>query len=98
MRVVGLYNITYPYKPDVDYFDITVINRGRIPLTITKVALMLKKAWYYIITESLYGGRELKEGKSTDYLVEQDLIDFSKLLYIFIYDATDKVYKKRYRE
>ena len=69
---------------------ISVINSGRRPVTIEKVAGITrdKKEKNFILTDSL-GARELTEGKSTDYLVEQDLIgDLSKIKYFVAYDLT----------
>jgi len=86
------------YRSDKNYFVITVINKGRRAVTITKAGCRYRqkeKAWSIASDSFFYGSRELGEGKSTDFLIEQDLIDFNRLLFIWACDATGRVYKKR---
>jgi len=40
-----------------------------------------------------YGSRELTEGKSTDYLIRQDLLNLDDIKYFVVYDSTDKEFK-----
>lgn len=94
MRVHGV----PAYKPDKDYFVITVVNRGRRPVIITQAGCKFKqkeKPWTIASDSFFYGSRELSEGKSTEFLIEQASIDFSRLLFIWAYDATGRIYKKR---
>jgi len=94
MRVHGV----PAYKPDKNYFVITVINRGRRPVTITRAGCKFRqkeKPWTIASDSFFYGSRELREGKSTDFLIEQPSIDFSRLLFIWADDATGRIYKKR---
>jgi len=84
------------YQPDKDYIVITVINKGKRPVTISKVGYISKKGKgkHGILTDSFFrGSRELTEGKSTDYLIEQDLLDLSKIKYFVAYDLTGREYR-----
>ena len=69
-----VYGDTAPYKPDTDYIMIKVINKGRRSVTIGNVGFITKgkKEKDAILNDSFqFGSRELAEGKSTDYLMEQ---------------------------
>ncbi|PIV22907.1 MAG: hypothetical protein COS40_05060 [Deltaproteobacteria bacterium CG03_land_8_20_14_0_80_45_14] len=91
-RVIGGGSI---YAPNKDYVVVTVINKGKRPVTIQNVGFVSKnkKDEKGILSDSLLGPRELKEGKSTDYLIEQDLVDLKKIKYFVAYDLTGRAYK-----
>ncbi len=85
-----------PYKDKVKHIVITVMNKGRRPVTITKVAYVSKnkKDKQGIFADSfLPGFRELTEGKSTQYIAEQDKIPLGDIKYIVAMDTTDRKYK-----
>jgi len=87
---------TWPYRADKDYIIITVINKGKRPVTIQNVGYVPKnkKDKSGILHDSLArGSRELTEGKSTDYLLQQDLVDLTKVKYFVAYDLTGRMYK-----
>ena len=91
-----MHGATAPHKPDTDYVVVKVINKGRRPVTIGSVGFITKSKIEKdaIINDSLIGGsRELAEGKSTSYLMEQAAIDLDKIKYFVAYDliSTPKV-------
>lgn len=84
------------YEEDKYYIVITVINKGRRPVTIQNVGYISKnkKDEHGILSDSLLrGSRELAEGKSTDYLLEQDQVNLEKIKYFVAYDLTGRLYK-----
>lgn len=88
------------YDPHKTYALVTVANQGRRPVTIKTIAALpkSKKDKAMILLDSFrLGPRELSEGKSTDYVFEQDQVDFAKLKYIVAYDMTGKQYRCRVR-
>jgi len=85
------------HDPNEDQVVVTVSNKGRRPVTITKIAYQfLKKDFGVIWADSMqFGSRELIEGKSTDYIMLQSKIDdFSEISYFSAYDAVGNAYKK----
>ncbi|MBU2025332.1 MAG: hypothetical protein ABIC36_02660 [bacterium] len=85
-----------PYKDGAKYFVVTVMNRGRRPVTITRVSYIPKNKKDNAGTffDSFAPGfRELTEGKSTQYLAEQSKIPLEKIKYIVAIDTTDRQYK-----
>ncbi len=92
-----MHGATAPHKPDTDYVVVKVINKGRRPVTIGSVGFITKSKIEKdaIINDSLIGGsRELAEGKSTSYLMEQAAIDLDKIKYFVAYDLRH-FYKKK---
>jgi len=88
------------YEEDKDYIVITVINKGRRPVTIQNVGYISKniKDKHGILTDSLLkGSRELAEGKSTNYLLEQDQVNLEKIKYFVAYDQTGRQYKGKFK-
>ena len=91
-----VYGATAPHKPDTDYILIKVINKGRRPVTIGNVGFITKgnNEKDALLSDSLREGpRELNEGKSTSYLMEQDAIDLNKIKYFVAYDLTGREFK-----
>ena len=87
-----------PYKNGVKYFVVTVMNKGRRPVTITRVDYTPKnkKENYGTFADSFKPGfRELTEGKSTQYLVQQDKIPLDKIKYIVAIDTIDRKFKTK---
>lgn len=85
-----------PYDQSKDYIGITVINKGRRSVTITKAGLKLKKGkheWLIAADSMMYKQRELTEGKSCDFLIEQEQVDLNNIDYAWACDATGKTYK-----
>lgn len=84
------------FKEDVDYINITVKNKGKRPVTIQSVGFVTKKKKNKdgLLTDSFtQRPRELSDGKSTDYLVEQSLIDFDEIKYFVAYDQAGRKFK-----
>lgn len=83
------------YDRNATYLCISVANKGRRPVTITKVAaIFLKMQGGFIFSDSMiYGSRELKEGKSVDNLVKQNETNLSEISYFAAYDAVGNTYK-----
>jgi len=87
-----------PYKDGVEYFIVTVMNKGRRPVTITKVGYVPKnkKDNHVIFADSfLPGFRKLAEGESTQYIVEQNKIPLDKIKYIVATDTIDRKFKTK---
>lgn len=84
------------YKENTEHVVVSVINRGRRPVTIEKVAYILKdkKAKQGIFSDSFIPGhREITEGKSTEYIAEQSKIPFEEIKYFIAVDSTGRKYK-----
>jgi len=85
------------YNQDDYYLVITIYNKGRRTATITNVGFVyLKREGGVILSDSvIFGSRELAEGKSTDYLIEEKKMDdFPDIEYFVAYDAIGNGYKK----
>ena len=85
-----------PYKPNTDYIMITAINVGRRPVSMKNVGFITKnkKDPNGLLTDSfMHGIRELTDGKSTDYLIEEGSVDLTKIKYFVAYDLTDREYR-----
>lgn len=98
MKMIGAYG---PYNPSKIYFNITVINKGRRPINITKAALrdlnLDKKKKFNLLSDSFFAARNqvlTEQNPTTDFFVEQDLIDFSGIWYIVVYGGAGQRYKK----
>lgn len=93
MRTFG-YNPSY--KKDTDYILVTVINKGKRPVTIGNVGFITKdkKESNAILSDSAFpANREIKEGQSTDYMLEQSTVDLSKIKYFVAYDKTGREFR-----
>ena len=75
----------------------SVANIGRRPLTIDKVAFTEKrKGDYLFLTDrALEGPRDLAEGKSTPYIVEQRLVPLANLDRVIVIDNAGRIWKRR---
>ena len=84
------------HDPKKVYTVITVSNKGRRVVTINSVGFVyLKKKGGAILSDSFQSGRiELGEGKSHDYLIEENLVDPREISYYAAYDAVGNTYKK----
>lgn len=95
MRMVG----QGLYDSSKTYFNITVINKGRRPINITKAAMRILgfEQKFDLLTDSfLVTRREVltEENPATEFLLQQDLLDFQNAWYIVVYDATGREYRK----
>ena len=91
-----VHGATAPYKPDTYYILVNVINRGRRPVTIGNVGFITKdkNGADGLLSDSFHPGpRELTEGKSTNYLIEQERIDLDKIKYFVASDLTGRQFK-----
>ena len=91
----------YPanYSPNKRYFVVSVINKGKRPIKIVKAGAKLftgdKKLMIFSDSFAIPGKRVLTESEpSTDFLAEQNLINFENIEYIWAKDGTGRVYKK----
>lgn len=86
------------YDPKEIYTCLTILNKGRRPVTISKTGYVyLTKIGGAILSDSMiYGSREVVEGKSTDYLIRQKDVKFNDINYFAAYDAIGNTYKKYY--
>lgn len=85
--------VLHGYKRNTDYVCLSVLNKGRRPVTISKAyAGLLRETGGFIFPDSMIrGSHELTEGKRIDFLSEQEGIDFSDISY---FEATDSVGNK----
>jgi hypothetical protein len=83
------------YDSNKTYLILTVRNKGKRPVTIQKVGYLSKKDFQHgIFIDSLIKGpRELLEGKSIDYIVDQEEVDFDKINCFVAYDQVGREYK-----
>jgi len=98
IKIIGRQSL---YDPSKTYFNITVINKGRRPINITKIAIRVldlpNKRKFYLLSDSFLITRNrilTEENPTTEFLVEQNLIDFDNAWYISVYDATGQEYRK----
>jgi len=87
------------YDPNKTYVNITVINKGRRPVNITKagVRVLGAKRKYALLNDSFstQRNRVLTEAEpTTEFMMEQDEALFGNAWFICVYDATGKVYRK----
>lgn len=82
------------YKEDTDYIMITVRNRGKRTVTIQSVGYVTKakKDLNGLLTDSMET-KELMDGKSTTYLVDQSLINANKIKHFVAYDQAGRAFK-----
>jgi hypothetical protein len=87
----------HPYSPEKLYISVTVANRGRRPTTVSHVWLLLKgtKEMTLLDDSFLQGSRELKEGTSTNYLLDQNLIRPENVKYVYAGDQTGRKWRGR---
>lgn len=86
------------YEDDTDYIVITVRNKGRRTVTIQNVGFVTQKKTDKngLLTDSFtQGPRELSEGKSTDYLVKQSIINFDEIKYFVACDQVGREFKSK---
>ncbi len=78
------------------YINVNVANKGRRPVTISKVGFVfLKRVGGAILADSMRNGPQtLQEGRSADFTLDQKETDFSEINYFTAYDAVGNVYKK----
>ena len=106
IRYKGGWEITGPmealYSKDKTYFSIKVINKGRRPMNIEKAAIRCidRNMKYMLLSDSFSSVRNRlidEKQPTSEFLVEEDLIDFRKAWYILIVDATGREYRKYFR-
>jgi hypothetical protein len=84
------------YNSDKTYLVFTIRNKGKRPVTIQNVGYIAKNKEdnHAIFSDSLiYGSRELSEGKSTKYYVDQEEIKLDEIKYFAAYDQAGREYK-----
>lgn len=80
---------------DKTYLVINVSNLGIKTVTVNKAAFVcLKRKGGGIFADSMrYGNQKLDEGKSLDYMAEDQDIDYSDINYVAVYDSVGREYK-----
>lgn len=87
-------NMVAPYKVDTEYISIDVVNTGRRPAVILEVGAMMYTKNRMVCTDILREGRfTLQEGEKKTSLMEQELLDLSKVIYFYAKDSGKKHYK-----
>jgi hypothetical protein len=83
------------YHPDKTYLILYVVNRGTRPVTITSTGYL-----YFggkeggILTGSIMGGPRIidEQHPSSDFLLEENLIELDRVYYFFAKDAAHRTY------
>jgi hypothetical protein len=96
MKIVGPRAV---YDPNKIYFNITVINKGRRPVNITKAAIRAigEKRKYALLADSFsaHRNRVLNESNpTTEFMMEQVEDWLANAWFICVYDATGRGYRK----
>lgn len=96
MIIIGEQSI---YPKDKTYFSVSVVNKGRRPIRIEKVAFRTigAKKRFALFSDSFLQGRRrvlTEEYPRTDYMAEQDEELLRSVWYIAVYDGTGKTYRK----
>jgi hypothetical protein len=92
------------YSPDKLYISVTVANRGRRPVTISKVWFDTRnhnpeRGPHMLLSDSfLQGAREVAEGKATHYLMDQTDIDLNDLTRVVVADLTGRTWSGKLRK
>jgi hypothetical protein len=96
MKIIGT---TGPYSPDTIYFNVTVINKGRRPINITKAAIrnLGSKKKFLVLNDSFSPARNrvlTEDNPTAEFFVEQGAAMLDSAFYISVHDATGRKYKK----
>jgi hypothetical protein len=88
-----------PYDQSKTYFNVTVVNKGRRSVNITKAGLRIigGKRKFAILSDSFSDHRRkvlTEESPVTEFLVEQDLAMLDRAWYVCVFDATGNEYRK----
>ncbi|MBI3320326.1 MAG: hypothetical protein HYZ89_07070 [Candidatus Omnitrophica bacterium] len=77
---------------------ITVINMGRRPVSITQCGLKERRGGNFLLVKDSirYGIKELTEGKSCEFLLEESQVDTNNIACAFAQDATGKMYRGKF--
>ena len=89
-----------PYRPDTDYILITVINHGRRPRTFANVGMTIRtpeKSQPVLSGDSARGPKELTEGKSETWAIEQRTLTADDIEEVWAFDQTGKKHSGRVR-
>jgi len=90
-----------PYSPDKDYCVITVVNRGKRPVRIVKAGWKMldgKEEKWCIASDTFFSSSPrilTEESPTTDFSVEQDLIDLSGIIFVWAEDGIGRMFKHR---
>jgi len=87
------------FPPDKEYLKISIMNKGKRPITIGIIGYLPidKKDTIGILPSSL-DKKEILEGKSADYLIEQSSINFEKVKCFFAEDLTGRRFTLKYKK
>jgi len=88
-------------EEDKEFLVIDIANVGRRPITITHVGFEEtgEDAGAILVADSVkHGSREIQEGKSTSYLVNQSQMKLERLKNIIVFDATGKKYRRKVKK
>jgi len=96
MQIIGPQPV---YDPNKTYFNITVINKGRRPVNITKAAIRTigRERKYALLSDSFsaHRNRVLNESNpTTEFMMEQIEDLLANAWFICVYDATGRAYRK----
>ncbi len=83
------------FSPDKKYIAITIANRGRRAVTISTVYYRSRrnKSRTLLSDSIIVTPKELTEGRSNTYLLDQDLVDPSDIKHLVVVDETGREWK-----
>ncbi len=87
------------HDPDKTWTIVTVSNQGRRPVTIKSVGFVyIHKKGGGVLADSINNKeREILEGKSTDYLIDEATLgadEYKQIAYFAAYDSAGRTFKK----
>lgn len=91
-----LLNAAPQYKANTLYTCVNIANAGRRPITITNVgfSFISFKGGAVLSDSMVHGSREIFEGKSADFLMDEEGINQKEIAYFYVIDGVGKQYKK----
>jgi hypothetical protein len=88
------------YDPQKTYTVVSVVNRGRRPCTIDKVGLKMRGKGKHVMSGDalIHGARELGEGKSSNWMLDQSDLALDEVEYVWAFDQTGREYRGKFRK
>lgn len=85
-----------PFQSDKQLVSVTVANVGRGTVTVSKVWFTQRRGGApLLVSDGLVGPREISEGKSLTFSVDQENFPFATVAHVFVCDLADRKWRKR---
>lgn len=96
MKIV---NAFHRYSEDKCYFIVTIRNKGRRPVSVGAVGVILITGESFLLGDSIMNTNNsnrvlTEENPETQIISEEDSLDFTKLSYIQVFDKAGREYRK----